>query len=150
MKQYNYELTNISELDSALKSIYSEIDGVSYKSILFHLYTIRFDDDDIRIVQSQILEMFPAAIIGGTSSNGDICDGHLAESGMVIAVSVFENTVISSQLYKCELGQEADIGKQIADKIDSTKDIVAAEILITLKSINSHTVLDKVEDCHKD
>lgn len=150
MKQYNYELTDVSDVRDALDSIYKEIGDSSYKSLLFHLYTIRFTTEEIKIVQKQILDTFSDACIGGTSTNGDICDGHLAEYGMVMAVSVFEESDAKVRLFDCSPGQESDIGAAIADYIENTDRIVAAELLITLKSINSHDVLSAVEACRKD
>ena len=150
MKQLNFELVSISDLDAAIVSINDAIKNISYKSLVFHLYTIKFEEDEIRTVLRQLSESFYGCIIAGTSTNGDICDGHLAEYGMVISVSIFESTWVKSKIFNCPAGQETETGKLIADTIDASDDIIAAEILITLKSINSHKVLDAVEACHKD
>ena len=94
MKQFNYEFTSPEEVGAALKEVYAFTSANPYKSILFHLYSILFDDDKVKQVQEEIIDTFPDAHIGGTSSNGDICDGHLAEYGLVMAVSVFETTAV--------------------------------------------------------
>lgn len=150
MKQFNYELTNPEDVTVILKEVYSYTSGIKYESILFHLYSIIFDDDEIMQVQEGIREVFPDANICGNSTNGDICDGHLAEYGMVLAASVFDSTDAKVRLFPCTPGQETDIGKKICETIDGTEGIKAAEILITLKSINSHAVLDEVEKCRED
>ena len=150
MKQFNYEFTDASEVSKALNEVYSYTIKKPYKSILFHLYTIMFTEDQIHQVQDTIKEMYPDAHIGGTSSNGDICDGHLAEYGMVMSVSVFESSDVNVYLLECPENAETSIGEKIKDIIDGTENIKAAEILITLKSINSHKVLDQVEKCRKD
>ena len=92
MKQFNFEITDSADITAALQEVFNYTVVHPYKSILFHLYSIRFDAEQIKQVQESILEIFADAKIGGTSSNGDICDGHLAEYGMVIAVSAFETT----------------------------------------------------------
>lgn len=150
MKQFNYEFTDASEVSKALNEVYSYTIKKPYKSILFHLYTIMFTEDQIHQVQDTIKEMYPDAHICGTSSNGDICDGHLAEYGMVMSVSVFESSDVNVYLLECPENAETSIGEKIKDIIDGTENIKAAEILITLKSINSHKVLDQVEKCRKD
>lgn len=150
LKQYNFELENISHLENALDSLHKDIDNDSYSSILFHIYTNGIDKSEIDIVKSEILDAFPTASIGGTSTNGGICDGHLVDEGMVISVSVFESTSTQVKLFNCIPGNEDIVGKSISDFIDSTENIVAAELLITLKSINSHIILNNVEKCHKD
>ncbi len=150
MKQFNYEFTDPKEVTAALREVYSYTALNPYKSIMFHLYSILFDDDKVRQVQEEILEMFSDAHIGGTSSNGDICDGHLAEYGLVMAVSVFESTDVSCYLFECEPDKEKEIGESIRDIIDKTDNIKAAEIFITLKTISSHKVLDEVEKCRED
>ena len=149
MKQYNFEMTNTDEVENALGELLGWLEDVSYKSILFHIYTIKFDEDQIHLVQEMILDVFPNALIGGTSSNGDICDGHLAEYGLVLSVSVFESTDVKVNLFDCTPGEETAVGTAIRNVIDSTPGIKAAEILITLKSITSHMVLDEVEKCNE-
>ena len=149
MKQYNFEFTNTDEVEKALGQLVAELEAIPYKTLLFHLYTISFDEDKIHLTQEMIRDVFPDALIGGTSSNGDICDGHLAEYGLVMSVSVFESTDVKVRLFECAPGEESATGTAIKDVIDSTEGIKAAEILITLKSINSHVVLDEVEKCNE-
>ena len=150
MKQFNYEFTGISDVSKALSEVYAYTQRHSFKSILFHLYTIAFNEDEIREIQQEIKEMYPEAHIAGTSSNGDICDGHLAESGLVMAVSVFESTEISVNLLECGPDEEADIGTRICSIIDASEEIKAAELLITLKSLNSSKILERAEMCRKE
>ncbi|MBE5859639.1 MAG: diguanylate cyclase [Butyrivibrio sp.] len=150
MKQYNYELTCPQDAGKALEEVYAYTQGQQYKSILFHLFTIKFDSEKINEVQKMILDVFPDAYIAGTSSNGDICDGHLAEYGMVMSASVFDSTDIDVSLLECEPGNEPEIGRKICEIIDSSENIKAAEILITLKSINSNDILREAEKCRKD
>ena len=150
MKQFNYEFTDPKEVTAALFEVYSFTSANQYKSILFHLYSILFDDDKVKQVQEEILEMFADAHIGGTSSNGDICDGHLAEYGLVMAVSVFESTDTGCYLFECGPNEEKEIGKKIKGIIDGTDNIKAAEVFITLKTISSRKVLEEVEKCRED
>ncbi|WP_029231162.1 sensor domain-containing diguanylate cyclase [Butyrivibrio sp. VCB2006] len=150
MKQFNYEFTQVGEVDKAIKEVYAYTENHPYKSILFHLYSIVFTDEQINQVQSIIRDVYKDAHIGGTSSNGDICDGHLAEYGMVMAVSVFESTDVSVHLYDCPVDGETEVGSRIMDVINQADNIKAAEILITLKTINSRKILNKVEKCRSD
>ncbi len=147
MKQLNFEIMKISKLNKVLSEVHQHTDGFSYSAILFHIYDYYFGEDKIKEAQNIILESFPDALIGGTSTNGDICEGHLVDSGMVVAVSIFESTDINVQLFKCNPGEESNIGTEIAEYIDTTANIKAAEILITLKSINSQIVLSQIEKC---
>lgn len=149
MRQFNYEFTSVNEVDKAMQEVYSYTLSHPYRSILFHLYSIMFDDEQVGKVQRTIMEMYPDASICGTSSNGDICDGHLADYGLVMAVSVFESTEVRTRLFNCVPGQEEKTGEQIRELIDNTEGIKAAEILITLKSINSHIILNQVERCNE-
>ena len=150
MKQYNFEIENISNLENVLSTLYKKVANQNYTSILFHIYTNNIDAYEINAVQAQIKDVFPTASIAGNSTNGAICDGHLVDEGMVITVSIFESTTINTKLFTCNPGDEDSIGKEIKEYIDSTEEIVAAELLITLKSINSHIILNNVEQCNKD
>ena len=126
MRQFNYEFTRVEDVEVALKAVYGYTADHPYKSILFHLYSIVFDDEQISHVQRMIRDVYPDASIGGTSSNGDICDGHLADYGMVMAVSVFESTETCTYLYDCEPDGESALGNRIREVIDSTENIKAA------------------------
>lgn len=150
MKQFNYELTGVSEVNEALSEVYEYTQQHSYKSILFHLYTMKFEEDQIRKVQELILDMYPFACIAGTSSNGDICDGHLAEDGLVMAVSIFDTSEIKTYMYECKEGGESEVGGLIRHKIDATDNICAAELLVTIKSIDSTAILEEAERFEKD
>lgn len=150
MKQFNFEFTSSQDASTIIKEIYNYTGRFKYKSILFHLYSILFNDEEIKRVQEEILEVYPDARICGTSSNGDICDGHLAEFGMVMAVSIFESTDTTVHLFECKLGQESEVGRTICKTIDDTPSVKAAEILITLKTISSSMVLKEAEKCRED
>lgn len=150
MKQFNYEFTRVDDVAKALEEVYSYTERHGYKSIMFHLYSIVFTDDQISHVQEMIHDMYSDAHVGGTSSNGDICDGHLADYGMVMSVSVFESTDVKVYLFDCPENGEKDLGEKIRQTIDDTANIKAAEILITLKTINSHIILNEAEKCRKD
>ncbi len=148
MKQFNYEITDSGDITAALQEVFNYTVVHPYKSILFHLYSILFSEEQIKQVQDSILEIFADAKIGGTSSSGDICDGHLAEYGMVIAVSAFESTEARTHLLRCEEGKERDLGIKVRSIIDSTENIKAAELFVTLKTINSRKILEEVELCN--
>lgn len=150
MKQYNFELTKISNIKKILTNIQESLKEDSYSTLLFHLYTSEFNDEQISLVQKEIMSFFPEAHICGTSTNGDIYQGNLSDTGMVIACSAFETTEVNVQLFNCLPYQETTIGEQIREAIDNTDNIKAAEIIITLKSINSHTILNAAEMFTKD
>lgn len=150
MKQYNFELTKLSNIKKILTNIQEALSEDSYSTLLFHLYTSEFNDEQISFAQKEILDFFPEAHICGTSTNGDICQGNLSDTGMVIACSSFESTEVNVQLFNCLPYQETAIGEQIREIIDTTEKIKAAEIIITLKSINSHTILNTAEQFTKD
>ncbi len=149
MKQFNYEITKKNKIFSLLDDIKAQLSSFSYSALLFHIYSTKCSNDELKIVQNAITASFPDAFVCGTSTNGDIYAGQLSENGLVLSLSVFESTSISVQLLECAPGQEESIGQKITSIIDSTTDIVAAEILITLKSINSHSVLNEVEKLQK-
>ncbi len=150
MKQFNYEISKASKAPSVLESLKDSLSGIVYRCILFHLYSIKYSDKEIATIRKYILDYFPDALIAGTSTNGDIYNGLLSEQGIVIAVSVFETTEVQLHLLNCLPGEEDDKGQTIRDLIDKTDGIKAAEILITLKSINSHIVLSEIEKTCKD
>ncbi|SKB72139.1 diguanylate cyclase (GGDEF) domain-containing protein [Lachnospiraceae bacterium] len=147
MKQFNYEIRKTLEVLPALSEVKEWIGRHEVRSVLFHLFSMRSDEKMIREVQGAILKELPDAHIVGTSTNGDICDGHLADPGLVMSVSIFKSTDIEVRLFPCEPGQESTIGAEIREAIDSVPNIAAAETFVTLKTINCHKILNEVEKC---
>ncbi len=150
MRQFNYEISSISKISNYLKEVQKELDGTSYSAALFHIYSIQYDDELLLEAHKKILEVFPDAYVSGTSTNGAIINGQLSEEGLIMAISIFESTSIQTHLIECENNGEVQVGNTIKEIINSTNNITAAEILITLKSINSTTVLNIAQDCKKD
>lgn len=150
MRQYNYEISSISKIAQSIKEVQKDIAGTSYSSALFHIYSIQYDDDLLLQAQQEILKVFPDAIICGTSTNGAIFNGQLSEEGLILAISIFESTEVKAYMIECEKNGEVQVGNKIKDIIDETEGITAAEIFITLKSINSTTVLNIAQLCKKD
>lgn len=150
MKQFNIEISNTNELNGALSELNRSLMDGSYSALLFHLYSSIFTNDQLQTTTLEIKSVFPEAKICGTSTNGDIYEGNLKDAGLVIAVSAFESTSVEVHMLKCVPGEEEKTGDTIKNIIDSSSNIRAAEILITLKSINSHIVLNAAEKISKD
>jgi diguanylate cyclase (GGDEF)-like protein len=89
--------------------------------------------------------MFPSAFIAGTSTNGDICDGHLWESGMVLSVSVFESSLVKVYFLDCGDNREKVAGMTIRDILDADVNIKAGEILVTVHSLDNRIIINEVE-----
>jgi diguanylate cyclase (GGDEF)-like protein len=140
-------LDEASNISGILNEVQQKLADTSYSSVLFHIYSSGNSDESILKLQRDIKDVFPNAYICGTSCNGGICNGELVEKGVVLAVSVFEDTRIETHLIKCEKNGEAIVGNRIKQIINDSPNIKAAEIIITLKSINSHTILNIVETC---
>lgn len=147
MKQFNYKITTTTNVSSILNEVQQKLADTSYLSVLFHIYSSGYSDDNILKLQQEIYEVFPNAYICGTSCNGAIYNGQLVEKGIVLAISAFEDTKIETHLIKCEKNGEAIVGNRVKQIINDSPNIRAAEIIITLKSINSHTILNIVETC---
>ncbi|QFJ55454.1 diguanylate cyclase [Pseudobutyrivibrio xylanivorans] len=145
MKQYNYEIRQKSKIQPTLAKLKAEISELHYSSLLFHVYTANYIDEEIQNLQHEILDVFPDALVAGTSTNGAICQGQLSTNGVVLAATVFDSTDVAVYLLDCPPGNETETGDKIREIIDSTSEIKAAEILITLKSINSRIVLTNAE-----
>ncbi|SFQ19537.1 diguanylate cyclase (GGDEF) domain-containing protein [Lachnospiraceae bacterium XBB1006] len=150
MKQRNFELTGFEDVEKILQELYTYAQSIAYQSVLFHIFSILLEEDELGQVQEMIREAFPKAQIVGTSTNGDICDGHLAEYGMVLSVSFFEASEIEVQLFPCAQGEEHAVGEKICAAMLDAKNLCAVELLMTLKSIHGQEILKVVEGCRSD
>ena len=139
-----YDVNDIfSELEEARKC--SREKGVS--AVLIHIYTGFNDRVLVNSVINELTSQMPNAMIVGCTSGGEIFEGHITDQAIVISVSIFYKSEVAVHAYAIPRGQEAEVGEEIRNLLDDTKDIKAAELLINCWVLDAPTLLSAIDRC---
>ncbi len=70
-----------------------------YKNILVQIFSGIVDEKQSLELSSFVQELLPNAKIIGTTTCGEICNGHIFEESVTLSFSVFDSTLIRSNFY---------------------------------------------------
>ena len=120
MRVYNIKYSSIPELAEFLDTIEEK----NYKSVLVQIFSGIKDKDVLRDIIFTIKREYPFSHIIGTSTAGEILDGKVLEDSIVISLSFFYNTSLSSYMIKDT--SSYSMGEKIAKNIvkENTKAVI--------------------------
>lgn len=150
MKQFLYEITNYSrEENTFLEARQFAKEHPSWQ-VLAHIYYGYAQFDRAMEMASYLDGYFPGIRIAGSSSRGEIRDGHLSVRSIQLALSFFEKTKIETIIYDCRDKSEYDNGIMMKEKVDSIPDAKAVEVLVATHSgLHAQKFFDALEQCNE-
>ena len=115
MRTYNFIYQGIHSLKEIcqgeeFKELYEGASGC-----LVQVYSGRIDAGKLESVGREILKLLPKAQVIGASTAGEILEGKISEEQIVISISLFEGTTLTSRLWtKRDSQTDEDLGKELA------------------------------------
>ncbi|MBQ9438544.1 MAG: GGDEF domain-containing protein [Lachnospiraceae bacterium] len=150
MKQLLYQVIDADSAEEFFGTVRSEAEKISVSSMLFHFYCGTTDVVFIEDIRRRIVEAFPQAQIAGTTSNGEILEGHLMDQGLLLGVLLFEKSDVQVTYYKELRGNEGEYGADVRKLIGETADVKAVELLLEGPPANTGMLLDLIQQCSDD
>lgn len=135
MKQVNYKISSMANLCEILQSK-EMVSFSSFQSQLVQIYSAKNDAKWYHSIGNEIRKVFPAAVIVGASSVGEICDGKMFTDSTAIIFSFFENSSLNLFSYECKLGRESEIAKVLVKEINEL-DVNAKGMLLLSTPVTS-------------
>lgn len=130
MKQFNFLLSEMDDLSSALNS--SKISAVGeFKSLLVQIFSAKDKTEWYSQLRQSIIQFFPSAVIVGASAVGEIYEGQLNTDSTLIAFSFFESTSLHLLSSECPVGSESQIGKTLYGQIEELNIEIKGVLLLT-------------------
>jgi len=122
------------------------------KQTLIQVFTAVIDEEFIRTLRAQLLNLLPHAIIIGTTTDGEIIDGEIRTGTTVLSFTLFDKTELQSSFINITIESSYEAGKSIASSVVSEKTkalIVFADSLQTngkellngIGSVNSSVIV---------
>ena len=145
MYTLNYKYKNRDE--NSLIDWLSENDLASKKECLVQLFFGILKEDEIQNIISLLVDKLPESHIIGSTTDGEIVDDIVETNSIVISITVFEKSTISSTSVNYDT-HSYDMGYKIAKELDSD-DVKAMILFTTGLSINGESFLDGVRKISK-
>lgn len=150
MKQFLYEITNHSKEDNTFSEARKFAADHGDWQALAHVYFGYSQLDKTMEMVSYLKELFPGLKVAGSSSCGEIKDGHLTSRSIQVSITFFENTQIQTILYDCRDRSEYDNGILMKERVDETPDAKAVEVLLATHSgLHIQKFFDALEQCRE-
>lgn len=150
MKQFLYEITNHSKEDNTFSEARKFAADHGDWQALAHVYFGYSQLDKTMEMVSYLKELFPGLKVAGSSSCGEIKDGHLTSRSIQVSITFFENTQIQTILYDCRDRSEYDNGILMKEHVDETPDAKAVEVLLATHSgLHIQKFFDALEQCRE-
>ena len=130
MRQLNFIVPEHERLAEILMSDEILLNRSS-KSQLVQIFSAITDNSWYESIGKSIREVFPAALIIGASSVGEICHGMININTTVVMFSFFEVSELRLFSYDCPLGMETAIGENLQADIENLNVDVKGVLLLS-------------------
>jgi len=130
MKQFNYIVLSVDFLYDLLQSE-EIISCAHFPSQLIQIYSEKNENEWYLSLGKVLRQTFPAAVIVGASSVGEICDGKIKTNSTVISFSFFEESALNLFSYECKPGSEQSIGKTLLESLGSLNTSIKGLLMLS-------------------
>ena len=127
----------------------SKIEKEKCHSMLFHIYCGGSDCNYVVDLMRDLRSHFPEANIVGTQYGGEICEGRMIGSGILISCFTFEKTDVEVHVYDNLAGNEQEIGRILREDIDAriTDHIKSVELLLPGALVDTLHMYAELQKC---
>ena len=150
MKQMSVGVNTAPEVELKLAEIQAEAWIGGYRTIVFHLYSGSTDKEILVQIAQAVRSQFPDSVIAGTLSAGEIKDGKLMDTGILISALLFKETDVHLQRYADAKGHEKEIGKMIREYSMSLPDIKAVELVMPGSELDTFAMYEELGKARED
>ncbi len=138
---YNLKFSNIENLHSFIAD--NKINDA--QNVLVQIFLGIVDESIALEIAKNIKSIVPFSHILGTTTSGEIIDGKMCDNTIVITFTLFEKTILKSDIYATS---NNDIQKLIIDLV--SKDTKAMILFSDGLKSNGEDIIDKISDIKKD
>lgn len=137
MTNFHHIIQDVYRLKDFLESPEIRSNVKTARSVLVQVFSAQTDQIWIESIVGVIEEALPTAVLIGSTTAGEIADGHLLTEQTVLSVTFFEMSVIKPIAFSCLPGDEYNCAQYLSQAIDLTGlDIAGILLLATPLSID--------------
>jgi diguanylate cyclase (GGDEF)-like protein len=147
VKHLSYTVTDLTSLQAILVSDEIRSCTAQSQSLLVQVYTAQTDPVWIRDISALIMSSLPSAVLVGATTVGELAHGRTLTGQTVVGFTFFAATKVTAIAQMCPVGDELQIGAELARQIDQVGiDIAGVLLLATPLSINAADLLAGLEN----
>ena len=133
MKQFQFEYKNFGQFKNELIKIKQWESSHIVSKIVLQVYSIELESSIFIEMFAAIDEILPDAIYLGCSSNGNIIDGKISESDIIIICTIFEYPSTKVKILQYDMDNPAKTAEMLAEEVNKNSWVKAVEFLVTMR-----------------
>lgn len=131
MKNFFYVFSDNESLKQFLNSPEVNASAANTKSVLFQIFSSQTENKVIDGIADIIISVFPTAVITGATTVGEILEGLLYTSTIVLSISFFETSIVKSIGLSVDSGNELNTGEDLIRAIHAAGPDIAGVLLLS-------------------
>lgn len=152
MKQFQFGYKTYEQFRNELTKIRQWQNARIVSKIVLQVYSVELESSVFRKMFAAIDEILPDAIYLGCSTNGNIIDGKIAKSDIVIVCTIFEypSTHVQILQYDFKDFDSAEMANQLNAVVSHNPWVTAIEFLVTIRGKSMTTFCDRMSNIRED
>lgn len=133
LKQFQFEYQNLEQLKNELIKIKQWQSSHIFSSTLFQVYSTILDNDIFIEMFKEIEDILPNAYYLGCSSNGNIIDGKMSGSEVIVICTIFEYPSTKIKVIQHDMDNPTYVAEKLVEEINHNSWVKAVEFLVTIR-----------------
>ena len=152
MKQFQFGYKTYEQFWNELTKIRQWQNARIVSKIVLQVYSVELESSVFRKMFAAIDEILPDAIYLGCSTNGNIIDGKIAKSDIIIVCTIFEypSTHVQILQYDFKDFDSAEMANQLNAVVSHNPWVKAIEFLVTIRGKSMTTFCDRMSNIRED
>lgn len=152
MKQFQFEYKTYEQFKKELIKIKQWKSYHVISQVILQVYSVELQDSIFIRMFTTIDEILPNAICLGCSTNGNIIDGKISKSDIIIVCTIFEypSTKVKLLQYDFNGSNSIDIVDKLINEVNSNKWVKAIEFLVTMRGKSMTDFCERMSGIRED
>lgn len=144
MKQIQFTYKDERTFDEELRRVRQWHDSHLYSITLFHIYTLKVDEEKVTHVCDRIKSVLPNALIAGCSVFGSIHNGDFCDAELMISCTFYEYATTRMEIIQYHLDQDnhEEVADSMVRKVNECSWVKAIEMLVTIRGMSMTGLCD--------
>lgn len=149
MKQFQFEYRSYDQFRSELVKIKQWQSSHIISQIVFQVYSVELENSVFTKLSDAIDEILPDALYLGCSTFGNIIDGRMSESDIIVVCTVFEYPSTKIKLLQYDLNDK-ELEEKLLAEVNNNKWVKAVDFLVTMRGRSMTALCERMSEINKD
>lgn len=145
MRQFQFEYRSYEQFRNELVKIKQWKGSHIISHIVFRIYSVKLESSVFNGLFHAIDEIIPEALYLGCSTFGNIIDGRMSDSDIIVICTVFEYPSTKIKLLQYDLDDESLADKLISE-VNENKWVKAIDFLVTMRGRSMTELCDRLSE----